>query len=340
MNIVYLIGNGFDLSKNLPTEYKDFYDYYSSKSSEDSDIIKLKNSIDEDRENWSDLEQKLGEYTENLDTEEALITLHKDLINNLKTYLKGVENNYQCDESQSDKIYKDLIAPETHFLHDDKEEIKSFKKNLNSKHWRINIITFNYTTVLETLLGYTNQVKSLGKGDVASEIVLYNIEHIHGDTTRGMALGVNDPSQFFNEKFREVRILKNKYIKSEQNTIGRRGHDAVCQRWIREANLLCIFGLSFGVTDLRWWQYIGERLKRKEIRLIIFYHNKNIDLSLLDEAELYEEEQNIKELFLNNTSLSDNEKQQVRGIIFVCLNSDMFKIETDKFHYNREWFKK
>ena len=72
--------------------------------------------------------------------------------------------------------------------------------------------------------------------------------------------------------------------------------------------------------------------------MIIFYHKNELNLADMDYAEIYEEEQEIKELFFDRTSLSDSEKQQVREKIFVSINSEMFKIDNDQFDYNKEWF--
>ena len=61
MNIVYLIGNGFDINIGLKTRYKDFYDYYLAlDSSGDNEHVKklkehLKETLSTDDKYWSDL---------------------------------------------------------------------------------------------------------------------------------------------------------------------------------------------------------------------------------------------------------------------------------------------
>ena len=62
MNILFLIGNGFDLNLGMKTNYNDFYKYYASKQSSSDLIQKLKKEIDGNIENWSDLELALGKY--------------------------------------------------------------------------------------------------------------------------------------------------------------------------------------------------------------------------------------------------------------------------------------
>ena len=54
MNIVHIIGNGFDLNLDLKTSYKDFYDYYIKINSKNEIIELLKREIKSNSENWSD----------------------------------------------------------------------------------------------------------------------------------------------------------------------------------------------------------------------------------------------------------------------------------------------
>lgn len=61
MNVTYIIGNGFDLNLGLKTRYQDFYDYYMTKTSPNSQVELLKDTIKQDGyELWSDLEIGLG----------------------------------------------------------------------------------------------------------------------------------------------------------------------------------------------------------------------------------------------------------------------------------------
>ena len=47
MNIVYMLGNGFDINIGMDTRYSDFYKYYNNVSTSNEKIKKLKNSIRE-----------------------------------------------------------------------------------------------------------------------------------------------------------------------------------------------------------------------------------------------------------------------------------------------------
>ena len=65
-NVVFLIGNSFDLNCGLNSHYSDVYKYYSSKTNNDSDIIKkFKKDLLENHENWADFEIGISNYAQN-----------------------------------------------------------------------------------------------------------------------------------------------------------------------------------------------------------------------------------------------------------------------------------
>ena len=95
MNILYLIGNGFDLNLNLKTSYKDFYNFILEKNNEKdlAIVAKFKNEIKNKPTNWSDLELELGKFTAEIDSIEDANNLHDYLIDKLSSYLKLIEDN-------------------------------------------------------------------------------------------------------------------------------------------------------------------------------------------------------------------------------------------------------
>ena len=64
MNILFMIGNGFDLNIGLDTKYDDFMKYYTQTCEDDNEHIKkMKVDMNKWPERWSDFELKLGDYT-------------------------------------------------------------------------------------------------------------------------------------------------------------------------------------------------------------------------------------------------------------------------------------
>lgn len=322
MNILFFIGNGFDLNLGLKTSYKDFYEYYSSIKSESSLIDELKDDISRDIDTWADFEFALGSYTENLVTVEDFDTIYNDLGDKLSDYLQAQEDEFKVNFKNLDKFYEFLNFPEKSLPKADENRINEFKNSWSNNPWNIDIITFNYTRIIEKILDEPQQNKQIGKHHNGITINLRPIQHIHGYLNSRMVMGVNDISQIKNTSFRENDDVIESLVKEKCNKANRHTIDDLCINKINRANLICIFGSSLGITDKIWWEKIGERLKAKCI-LIIFAVGEKVDPKRGHLKARFERK--IKKDFLEKTSLNNNEIDFASKKIYVSYNSKMFK---------------
>ena len=75
MNIVYILGNGFDKAQGMATSYPEFYKYLDLE--ERSALIELlKKEIKSDKEQWSDMEEAFGKFSLKIDTEDNFTELY------------------------------------------------------------------------------------------------------------------------------------------------------------------------------------------------------------------------------------------------------------------------
>ena len=339
MNIVYLIGNGFDINLGLNTRYCDFYKYYlESQQSDNSnphvkelkkslktflDQIPLLNTKDECAK-WSDLEFALGEYTKEFKSVSEFQTIYYDLYDNLADYIEQESDKLVTFENVS-QLYNDLISPENHLPSLDKNIIRDYgSKWNNTSQWNVNIITFNYTLTIEQLLGYQNKQLSLGKNRYGHPIILNSINHIHGTVNEHMLLGVNDILQIGNESFRDNQALQNILVKPQTNKMLKELIDVRCKKIIQEANLICLFGLSLGDTDSLWWKLIGEQLKKNNTMILYFAKGEEIPkrrFHLIGNKEI-----ELKEYLLSKSELSIEEKKNIQDKIFIGYNTKIFSL--------------
>lgn len=336
MNIVYFIGNGFDLSLGLRTKYEHFYEYLEAIDDDSYPALEeMKKSIQKDGECWSDLELGMGNHAQNFETEEDAKEFHKALRYALSGYLKKIEENYQCDDSQKDVLSDHLAKPYKHFLGADKTALLKIYNNRLSTSPSVNIsvLTLNYTQTFERLIGYSKPNLNIGKTNGGKGISVTNITHIHGLVESNMVIALNDISQFKNETLKSSRYIKRLYVKSETNRCAKLEHEELCFSNISKANIICIFGVSYGDTDSRWWAYIGDQLKRNDVTILLFEYNDKLSFLGLDAVERAEEEEMIKDRFLSKTKLSGSDKgnDTIRNKIFVSMNSKMFGIDKSKF---------
>ena len=97
MNVVFLLGNGFDLQLGLKTRYEHFYEYYKKQPSTNQLVADVKGQINDylngkDSDlpsvNWADLELALGQYTSVLQSYDDLRTVFLNINTELMKYLK------------------------------------------------------------------------------------------------------------------------------------------------------------------------------------------------------------------------------------------------------------
>lgn len=321
MEILYIIGNGFDLKLDLKTSYNDFYQYYKTVEVDNLNVQKLKDNISQTYESWADLELALGNYTQHLEKIEELDDILLDIGEKLSRYLHLEEGKLENYEINKRKFFDYLCFPENLFLPADKENLLGIKSKWKNHQWNLNIYTFNYTKVIEKIFG-DNQINVLlAHRDNHIPIQLGEIQHIHGYLDNNMVIGVNDISQIKNESFHNSRDVLESIVKGECNRANRSNIDRQLTNKINAANLICIFGSSIGETDNKWWGLIGERLK-SECHLIIF--TKGAEIPPRIRHMQARAERTIRDSFLSKTNLTEKEMETVEGKIFIGLNSGMF----------------
>jgi len=329
MNIVYLIGNGFDINLGMNTRYTDFYNYYLSlpQDNDNNAVKRFKKRLKENFLNWSDLEYALGAKYLNKINEKDAVNIHKHITMHLPKYLTEEEDRHVINASQ-EKFLKYLSEPYSGnwLLSQEIEEIKKYMSTFKQEICNIKIITFNYTKSIERILGFN--IDQPRQKDMNSNIYNIEIEHIHGFTDDRLILGVNDTSQINNKSLREnVRIIK-RYIKADCIQTYKSDHDAKCQKWLNDANLICLFGLSFGDSDKKWWDLVSKELQR-DCKTIIFGYAEE-EFGRNDGPDIDDFKENVKEKFLSKTDIKKDLKDTLKKNIYIAPktpSTDIFKFD-------------
>ena len=322
MKILFMIGNGFDLNLGMKTEYSDYYEYYKAINSQSKTINKLKEDISNNMKNWSDLELKLGKYTENIKSVEEFDEVFEDIGDKLAGYLQQEENSFDFSKVDREKLLKCLANPEHLLLKADRDKINVIRNSWKSAQWNVNIITFNYTQSIEKSLGEKYRKIKIGTHH-NTNIVLEGVEHIHGYANNRMVMGVNDVSQIRNKSFHKNRDIIEALVKPMCNQAQKHTIDGLCKQQINSANLICIFGSSIGETDNMWWELIGNQLKR-DCSIIIY--DKGEEIALRRAYKKGRREREIKDFFIKKTKLTEEEKKKALNNIYIGINTDMFNI--------------
>lgn len=323
MNIVYILGNGFDKAQGLKTSYPEFYDYLDKQ--EGSALLQdLKSNIKKDTKLWADMEEAFGKFTSKIHTEEDFQNLYFELSDCLQEYLKSEDEKFIPSEELKSKFYDDFLSYGRYLGELDRIRYNQFV-NTRSGGADINVITLNYTNTLEKLLSINTQNSNVGK-NFSNNRILHNIIHVHGGLDDAIIIGVDNEKQIANEKFRMNDNVKDLLIKIQSNHAMKLLKHEHCENFIKEANLIVLYGTSLGDTDLRWWNLIGNELKRRNNMAVIqhLYHHSAIKPTrrqLLAQIERNHQNELMRKLGITQEEFS----QGITNRLFFTVNSNIFK---------------
>lgn len=263
MKILYIIGNGLDIAHQMKTSYQDFFNYYLTISTNDNDIVSMKKDINSHRyETWADLEIGLGAYANQCFNKKVFLKCLDDIKSNLKVYLQK--------ESEKIDLYKlssssSFLNPRLFLDPEPRNRYEQFCRRNKATSTVINVITLNYTSTLESLLGYKG-------AQISYTNVLYldSIFHLHGFLDNMMVMGVNDSTQILNPLFTEDLDIVEEFVKPEYNDACMNNKNGICESLILNADIVVLYGTSLGKSDDKWWKLIGQRMGKDNYPLMVY----------------------------------------------------------------------
>jgi hypothetical protein len=321
MNVVFILGNGFDLNLGLKTSYSDFYQYYLDQNSSNKQVIEdAKKNIKSDVKNWSDLELKLGRYTSEIRDPENFDILYFDIVDNLRKYLSMEQDKFDYSAFGRSALLGDFVEADRVLSQKERNKLTELYEQIGGDI-NTNILTFNYTQTIEKIVGDAiGQIIGKTRG---KRVILNGIEHIHGYLENGLILGVNDVDQIDNENLRRSQEVVEAIVKPVHNQELGHMRDNRCMQVISSANLIFVFGCSIGESDKLWWEKVGEKLG-EYCRLVIFYRGKNIESQ--NEILYSRENRKIKDRFLSLTNLDESKREIAREYIAAAVKKDLFNL--------------
>lgn len=330
MNITFLIGNGFDLNLGLKTKYTDFLEHYLKDDKNDNDTIKqFKKDIEKNLSTWADAELAFGKYTKTLNSKEDCVTCWKDFVNNLNEYLKGENIYLETDEELKNFYNRNSLTIKNDFdkifanfssiFNKKLANMYPFKDSINFYKF----INFNYTKTLDIFLknydGKTN-------GNYRIFDLNNNIQ-IHNSLDEHLIFGVNNIDQV-NKELLENTIYEKFFIKHLNNDyLGDLKYETALD-FIKNSNVLFVYGMSLGATDKFWWTEICNWLNSSTDRHLIFYiYYEKKDHTKLEFTEKEYEIENKLLDFADDTVDKEKIRKQIHCIEYNIFQNikDMFK---------------
>lgn len=326
MDVTFIIGNGFDLRIGMKTRYKDMYDGYLASFSADKDIELFKNELRKDKPNdyttWADFESTMGKSAKMFKNEDVFVKCIRDFKKYMVNHLKKEQElmvgriNQLGNRISHEVIDNSLLNFYKKQTPNIVNEIESIKSGFRTSY---EFISFNYTTVFDTLL---NNSYTYVKAHPPK------VNHIHGVLENDVVLGVNDISGI-NSNFALTRKTERAFIKPEFNKSFDKARVEKAETTIENSDVICIYGMSLGKTDRVWVDKIKEWiLSSPRHHLFYFtYHDKSYNG--YDWDEIMDEEDVEKHVLLSKIFGAEMVDTAILEQFHIPMNYDIFDLQKE-----------
>jgi len=336
MNITFLIGNGFDLACGLNTSYLDFLDCYLGLKSDSENIKCFKDYIAKDLETWADAEIAFGQYTDrySLKDVKAFRECFDDFIFELGIYL-GLQENRITFEKLPSNVFTSFQQGLIHFDRFLSEESKDIFAKVYEENQVVersfNVLSFNYTKVFEELFYH---IYTINENYLISTLLnnkectdyLESVIHVHGERRNPpLIFGVDNEEQIRNKDLLSLDKFARSIIKPDGNKHVRSKTLSLCVKTIEQSDIICVYGMSIGMTDSIWWTRILEWLKRdRQNQLIIHFYAPNCKKdSVGSYADTMDD---CRDHLYSRLLMSDEDSVLLQDQIHIQLNVDLFGV--------------
>lgn len=281
LNSAVLVGNGFDISTGMGTSAHEFVEsfvqentYSKNQFAKDLAVQISADGID----TWADFERMIGRHSENfnlssvgnyLGQKEALDDYLGDWLDNKS---KSVSEDFV--RANANNCLSSLTRFRRGLPERQQDQIEQMIKNHPSESWVLDILCFNYTDAMLKMYQFLGgEGTKLGSFKPNRYSILGKFVFAHGSLERHEIItGVDNPSQISSSELAELDEVKKALVKEEiEASVYQRTRDVDALTLIKKANMIYVFGMSYGITDQRWWRAIDERMRSDEDCLLVLF---------------------------------------------------------------------
>lgn len=340
MNITFLIGNGFDVGIGMSSRFKDFFPIYQFISKDKAlEIRKLSEEIKSDLATWADFELAIGMYTLKFDknNKQEFLDQIKDFELEFIEYLKEQEKHISYNNKT--KISSVIIKALTMYFSPDNLAVESSKmiSNVYANHkkeeHRYNFINFNYTNTLKSCLETISDgvVARRKYNDIEKIDKIDNVIHVHGKSDLHPLIGVDNVNQIANKELaKDVRFTRY-IVKPLMNQFLRNSNNLDTTTVIKKSKIICIYGMSLGASDLKWWSLLLSWLHNDSERQLIIFEYDDKYTTTTPFAWIEKEDFILDKLNSYNASTNiDVDKLIPR--IHIAVHKNIFQMDLTKEH--------
>ena len=335
MKITFMLGNGFDIGLGLDTSYESFYRDYCGNTAKDNKNIKdfkeyLAKRQDEEVKkiiDWSDFEIAFGQHSNDFrdDQKKEYIERFEDFVIRFNEYIENKEKRVDySNEEQIGQMMKTAVTTYFHVRPADNAAIQAVYDSFPNSPREYNFVTFNYTKTIDECVEKLK--KSIEK---ESHRRVGKVLHIHGYLEDTMIMGVNDPTQISNPIFAKDEEIIREIVKPTQNADARMNYEKQVMSVIDTSDIICVYGMSLGDTDKKWWVHLANWLTKGQRRtLVILKYDKDCNKSFPFQVRRKTDE--VLKRFLSFAELDDSAKENISKRVYIGLNHNVFGMKLYK----------
>ena len=319
MNITFMIGNGFDINCGMKCTYQDAYQGYVKIPSPSNTIAMFKGRINKNIETWADFEVAMAHDMVNYRNEQEFTTCLRDFKKYLNLYLANEETRIlerlkdgYVHNAVRTEMLKSIASFYDGISHDVSNEIR---EKLEHEAVNYRVISFNYTSVIETVLNYAITVN-------ADHVI-----HIHGQLNDDIVLGMDNVEQLPEVNYPISRRGERAFIKTKFNQEYDRRRVSTAEEVIQASDIICVYGMSLGVSDLTWRNLLFQWLHdNPEVHLFIYDYQCSC-LSGMTVDERMDNEEEAKYEILNKLGSSREMMDQYLPRLHIPCGKNIFNVE-------------
>lgn len=290
--------------------------------------------VKEGAREWADFEKKLGEYTSNLEffegnAVEAALDCKEAIDVDLAAFIASEDKKVSDEfiEANSESVMASLAYWYSALQPLERQQILGhYSTDLGLN---VSIVTFNYTTLLPRLFNAfgTSEHSTPEDSWGVSFIRLIHLVQAHGALGREPICGVNDVSQIGSDALSKNEDIVSTFVKGEIQKLFGSVDDRRAEDIILGSNILIIFGLSLGETDMRWWETVVKLLKDGDYRFVLIASTETLS-ARRSPASFRRFSKALKDKLLTRGGANDDEKRLLSERIFIIPAGSIFRFKS------------
>lgn len=319
MNITFLIGNGFDINCGMKCTYKDAYEAYIRMSSDSTIIEQFKRRIGDNIDTWADFEVAMASDMINYKSEKEFLLCLRDFKKHLNRYLSNEEGKIvtKLNNNRVQNLVRNEMHNSLHYFYDGISHnlTKEISERISEETVTYYAISFNYTSVFDNLF-----LSATGRDP--SDVV-----HIHGKLNDDLVIGMDSFNQLPKVPYYISKKGKRAFIKSEFNEEFDKARVKSAEDKIALSDIICVFGMSLGDSDLKWRQLLFQWLQNTKNTHLFLYNYECSCLTDLTADERLDHEEDSKVRILERFELESARIENLIEKIHIPCEKNIFNIE-------------